>query len=478
MSHTRDDKVRTAVVIVHGMGEQLPLDTLQRFLDTALPKVRGRRVYYSRPERVTTSFEARRMLAPPIRSETGEGYGQTEFFEYHWSYLMKENRLDDLFPVVRRMLLNSPHRVPSGLRVAWVLAWLLVIGFLVTAWLVVRNTPPEDRTVKAIVVSGVGVVGFAIIRWVLNKIGALVTRSFVDVVRYLDRSPRSYEVRRNIRAGMVDLLQRLHDDRRYSRIVVVAHSLGAYIAYDGITYLWPQMCNLHGGPVEDDPVKDDGAALPLTGLKELEAAANAVREAAVPTDAQLTELSGRQFELWRQVRLQGNPWLITDFISLGTPMYFADQLFAKDRKGFDRLVSRAELPVCPPVSATKTVEDPEPKKAKYGHPNLGRTVLGHATPFAVVRWTNLWFPARLWFFGDWFGGPLQPLFGKGVLDIPIQGNKNGRFAPAIAHGKYLSWPDRLGPDDVATLVRHYLDLDIDDQLEPLLRAPEPLPETD
>jgi hypothetical protein len=56
-------RVRTAVVIVHGMGEQLPLETLDKFVRTALRKVGGERRYYSRPARVTDSYEARRHLA-------------------------------------------------------------------------------------------------------------------------------------------------------------------------------------------------------------------------------------------------------------------------------------------------------------------------------------------------------------------------------------------------------------------------------
>ena len=36
--------VRTAVVVVHGMGEQLPLETLNRFVGSALPKVGGKRL--------------------------------------------------------------------------------------------------------------------------------------------------------------------------------------------------------------------------------------------------------------------------------------------------------------------------------------------------------------------------------------------------------------------------------------------------
>ena len=285
---------------------------------------------------------------------------------------------------------------------------------------------------KAIAVSTVGVAGFWVIKWLLGRVSDVVTRSFVDVVRYLDRSPRSYEARRAIRSGMVDLLQSLHDAGRYSRIVVVAHSLGAYIAYDGISYLWPQMCNLHGGPI-----RDQGPVRPLLGLQEMEAAANQVIGSAGGDTDELASLRGKQFELWRQLRLQGNPWLVTDFVSLGTPMYFADLLYTKDRSRFVRLTERAELPVCPPMSATRTVDGPTPARVSYGFPNRGRTVLGHGTAFAVVRWTNLYFPAKWWFFGDWFGGPLQALFGKGIKDIPITGNTPGRWAPAVAHGRYF-----------------------------------------
>jgi hypothetical protein len=44
----------------------------------------------------------------------------------------------------------------------------------------------------------------------------------------------------------VELLEKLHESRyggnpRYNRIVIVAHSLGAYIAYDGISHLWGTM---------------------------------------------------------------------------------------------------------------------------------------------------------------------------------------------------------------------------------------------
>lgn len=51
-------EVRTAVVIVHGMGEQRPLDTLNSFVHTALAEIDGERLYYSRPAKWTGSYEA------------------------------------------------------------------------------------------------------------------------------------------------------------------------------------------------------------------------------------------------------------------------------------------------------------------------------------------------------------------------------------------------------------------------------------
>jgi len=59
-----DDAVRTAVVVVHGMGEQRPRETLDGFVKTALrPRlVDGQQAwdyYYSRPAEITGSYEAR-----------------------------------------------------------------------------------------------------------------------------------------------------------------------------------------------------------------------------------------------------------------------------------------------------------------------------------------------------------------------------------------------------------------------------------
>lgn len=479
---SKQPDVRTAVVIVHGMGEQLPLETLKRFVMTALPKVDGKRRYFSRPARVTESYEARRFLA--YRQPTGLGepiHGQVEFFEYHWSYKMTGNQLTDFVPTFVRLMLRTPRTVPYGLLVVWWITWALILAVAtLLIWLLMQGII-DGLTLEKVVLAIVSpaIVASAIV-WAIKAAGKAVTSSFVDVVRYLDNSPRSYEVRRDIRGGMVDLLKGIHERERYTRVVVVAHSLGGYIAYDGLVSLWNEMNNMHAGPL-----RDDGTYVQLVGLPELQEAARAV--AAHPgciedlTRDQLVELSDfreRQFTLWKSHRQQGNPWLVTDFITCGTPMYFADLLFTKNRPDFDQLINNSELPQCPPRSGSQMVEGDDMSFGRgYAFDNHGRQVLRYSMLFALVRWTNLYFPAEKHWRGDWFGGPLRPLFGAGILDRPITGNLPGRRTPGIAHGRYFSYPDSHGLEDIATQLQATMRLNIDDQLSDVAEVPAALPET-
>src|ERR1700759_974199 len=95
-----------------------------------------------------------------------------------------------------------------------------------------------------------------------------VKRPFVDLTRYLDTSPPSYEARRAIRGGLVDLLRDLHN-RGYSRIVVVGHSVGTVIAYDALMSFWAENHRLHAAaPNARAEVADDDAAAALDGFQE------------------------------------------------------------------------------------------------------------------------------------------------------------------------------------------------------------------
>jgi hypothetical protein len=204
--------------------------------------------YFSRPDIVTDSYESRRFLAPATTSRP-----QTEFFEYHWAHLMQGNRLGDLVPTLSRLLFKLPWVVPAGLRGAWLLLWAAIIGGGIGLWFLLSHDAPEDQGLEeritevllAVIGGGIWAVVLPFLLAAIHLLARklfprVLTNSFVDVVRYLDTSPRSYAVRHDIRKGFVELLERLHTSERhgkfrYQRIIIVAHSLGAYIAYDGIS---------------------------------------------------------------------------------------------------------------------------------------------------------------------------------------------------------------------------------------------------
>jgi hypothetical protein len=380
---------RTAVVLVHGMGEKRPMETLDDFAKTALgPRsTQGETTwdYYPLPAEITDTYEARRFAS-----------AQAEIYEYHWPYLMTADKYVGAMPMALRLLLRRASNVPDALLGIWRRVWTVVVAILlaipalfVTGYAL--NTDVPVWIIGLITSAVVLVFWFGLYRMAAKALVNSTTTSLVDVARYLDPSPYSYAARRAIRGGLVDLLHSLHDGH-YSRIVVVAHGVGSYISYDALTVFWAET----------------------------------------------------------QLQRQGNPWRITDFVTVGAPMALADLLVTRPglfsgfkksddelrRELFDGLVRRGVLVLCPPGSET----------------------LPHS-PFAVTRWTNLWFPViRGSLRGDWFGGAVGPLFGPGIRDIAVHGNKPERFKRWSAHNEYFRHPDKDDEGDVAWHLRETLAL--------------------
>jgi hypothetical protein len=136
-------------------------------------------------------------------------------------------------------------------------------------------------------------------------------------------------------------------------------------------------------------------------------------------------------------------------------MYMADQLYTKNRADFEAKIARRHIATCPPQA---DLPGPTPGQTLYTYPYRGGPVLYQAAPFAVVRWTNMWFPAAFRFLGDWFGGPLRPLFGNGILDIKLKGNRPYRFMPAFAHSKYFNFPTDESENSVTTKLHEAMEL--------------------
>lgn len=272
---------------------------------------------------------------------------------------MQGNRLDDMWPTFRRMMLQSPRRVPSGLRVVWLVFWLVLTFGIAFLWNRLIEINLKDLSVEDVLrlVVGGGAWEIFLTYLVARLLPGWISTSFVDAVRYLDTSPRSDDVRRQIRKGMVELLVKLHQaelysEPRYQRIIVVAHSLGAFIAYDGITYFWSHLDDL----LSPDIALQDA----LEKLQDLEEAASGLPDQTFDADNPLLRdglvscYQSAQRGLWQSIREHDHPWLITDFITLGTPMYFTDRLFTRNEQDFARRIERGELSTCPPQSEDNT----------------------------------------------------------------------------------------------------------------------------
>jgi hypothetical protein len=486
--------VRTAVVIVHGMGEQRPMDALDSFAKTAL-RPRGTEgepkwdYYYSQPAEITDSYEARRYIAQPLGTASGgepteARQGEAEIYEYHWSFLMTGNRFAGAMAMTMRLLLRRPSNVPDPLFGIWRRVWIVFLAILLSipALFVVGYLLDTDvpHWIVGLIFSAVILIfWFGLFRMLGKLLVNPATRPFVEVVRYLDTSPYSYAAQRAIRGGLVDLLRALHDGR-YSRIVVVAHSLGAFISYDALMSFWSETHTSHAAP------PDLQTPVPLEALDGLEKAADRLTADGV-ADGALDDFQDRQFALWQDLRRQGNPWRVTDFITVGAPMALADLLVTRPglfsgfkksdrahrREIFDVLERRGALVRCPPKSETLPVESNEHPPASYRWRNSGvREVLGSQSVFAVTRWTNIWFPViRGELRGDWFGGALRPLYGPGIRDIAAQGNTPERFQRGSAHTEYFRHPEKADEGDVAWHIRKTLALQTDAVLEGLLTAP-------
>lgn len=516
---TPQPRIRQAVVIVHGMGSQRPVDTLTGFVDTVIPELGGQRIYYSRPAQITGSYEARRFIAPQTRGAQ-PAQRHVELFEYHWSYMMTGNRFGDVVSTTLRLLIRRPGTVPDGLLGIW--CCIHLIGFVVAA-LAVAAGVLASRGVWPLAgwLGGIAAAVIGIVAAILFVLRGVISATFVDVVRYLDTSPRSYAARRAIRGGLVDLLHELHSSE-YDRIVVVAHSLGGYISYDALSSLWADTHETHAGK----PAQPTSRAVGLDGLHDAEAtAASLFEEAKKSRDLDTSETSdplctepdcreepageahrklvkayqSAQYELWKGLRAQGNPWRVTDFITVGTPMYFADILLTRPslcatvrallskgftagtaRHLFDSMVRRGQLVTCPPRSETWTVESTSTADPRYGWDNGPREVLGSQSLFAVTRWTNLWFPTRRGrLAGDWFGGRLSPLYGPGVRDIRVCGNRRWRRAWALAHSRYFTHPEEIESADLAGQLRELLSFEksFHDLQDVARTAPRPDPTT-
>lgn len=413
--------LKQAVVLIHGVGEQVPMDTLRGFVRavwTTNPGIiqPGKPTgVWSKPDEISQNYELRRLTtAENVRNQ------RTDFFEFYWADLMQDTELSHVWAWARVLLFRWPSRIPAQLRGLWCLLVLLGLA-VVTAWL---NSSfgwfavPYEDTIKF----GGGLL-WAGLSWFLIHFAG-------DAARYLHVAPANIESRRKIRDAGIQLLENLEKSGKYDRIILVGHSLGTVIGYDILTLLWTKYNEKHA------------TTAPAPALDALEAMVRNLPEdlrtlTPKEQDAFAQLYHGAQAARLAEMRSQQHPWLVSDFITMGSPLSHATVLMAANGRRLGEKFREREFPSCPP--AMETVNNQ--RQCSYTTA-AGARVPHHAAVFTTVRWTNLFFPCWATFWGDVIGGPVAKVFGPGVRDVPVRTLRGLGF---FTHTAYWSLAPSFAP---------------------------------
>jgi hypothetical protein len=503
-------ETKIAVVVIHGMGEQKPMQTLRGFVESVWQRdaalFKGLKPEFdhapwdvwSKPDHISGSAELRRITTARARDPAGPAGAKlqrTDFFELHWADLTADTNWSDFLAWFRALLLRRPWRgdVPPRVLLVWLLLWALVaalgVSALAAAWPGVVKALGRDPLSGSGLGSLLSWGGWAVLTAVLGAVGlavkSLLTAYLGDVARYVSSAPRNIKVRQEARQRGLKLLDELAAAGSYERIVVVGHSLGSVLAHDLVMLAWSQAARSirahEGSPLYRAVGACESAAdqlLTAAGYVGGEPGflrddpSTQCRRPSRPANAALPGLlrayRGTQRELFRalaatpaQVRGQQRQaaWLISDLVTMGSPLTHAEFLIARNLCDLRMSVRMRELLRCPPlleprVDGTWRFSFDEPRGGQHWQ-------LHHAAALGPVRWTNLHDssgPLAFWL-GDLISGPVGRDFGPGVADVPVRiARPRGlllRLGLARLFTHTLYWTDFLrGIDHKSTTPAH------------------------
>jgi hypothetical protein len=434
---------RIAVIITHGMGEQIPMATIDGFVEAAW--VVNKSAQWTPPDdekpddiwfmpdataglrelrRITTRW-TRSIADPKVKAP------RVDFFEFYWADLAEGTTVHEVWDWLRTLLWRPPSRVPRGVMGAWLLLWAVAIAIAILSLLAL--VPWTNGWLRAGFAAAASVVAYAM-QYVVSPYAG-------DVARYVRADPRNIAMRANIRDRGLKLLQDIHGRGIYQRIIVVAHSLGTIVAYDLICLLWAE---------RDRALAVSERTPAFKKLRAVEEAAHALKHATTEADIKAARQAYREAQRALRLAMRSGgedgtdpprkleeEWLISDFVTLGSPLTHAQFLLASDQTDLKSKIDRQLFPTnWPQFEIVQTeqrdkINDREPPPPKdiagpegglfsyfIGPP--GKWSLHAAAPFAAVRWTNIFDSHRCIFKGDIISGPLASVFGQGIRDIALK----------------------------------------------------------
>ena len=365
---------------------------------------------FHHPDTFAQGYEHQRITT--LRNKAGK---RTDFFELYWADIIQGTTYSQVFAWLVGIFIRWPHRVPPDVRLVYGAFWLLVATFVY-----LLNIPAiwAGDYNQAMSMAGFGGAA-ATVLFALNRLGVfrgIFLRVIGDVPRYVNANPNNIAARNAVRKRAVDMIVQLHKAEHenkplYDRIIVVGHSLGSVIAHDALGLAFARMQS-------DFPTisKQDQLA-----IFELEALCNRAQQECLETKDFSEEKFQKDFQPAQdKARLalnkagDQNAWIVSDFISLGSPLTHAEFLLADSQKELREQQSKRKLWTCPPVMEQPMGPNVNNHAADtvFTYRSRDKKIrIGGQSVFAFTRWTNFYSPTTLSLWGDLVSGPLKENFG-------------------------------------------------------------------
>ena len=390
-----------AIILIHGIGEQRPMETALNFARSIADDDEIR----MKPTSLGIEGETQRISIKESRYQP-----RTDIYEYYWAHKFRNNRLS----TIKRWIIDvffqcifsgsAPGFLRKRVEFIFIsLAFFLTpILYCLLAYFFFKNF----GSYGLIVYLGAS---FALYKIAISDI---LYGYIADAAKYLSNHPDNISAREEVRMGGLKLLTDIIKSGKYQRVIIVGHSLGSVIGYDILSMAWARF-------VDEIQASEKDRSFITGGFHELQELA---KTNSKPNAIQ--EFQKKQRLLRTRLAENDIKWIVSDLVTLGSPLSFANFLITRNRADFIEKSEKFRLLLkCPPHGQLS-------ESAFSSRPSGGKFTSYFPTYnalFLLTSWTNLFFRR------DPIGGPVRILFGRGIVDIPVDHGVYG-----LAHVKYFS----------------------------------------
>ena len=235
------NRKRTAFIVIHGIGEQLPFETLDLFTANFIRHFGEVKLVHAITIRSGANGKAWQENFIQVERTNGCTIDIHEFF---WAYLTEEKiSIPETVKWVEQTLkatkkyykeneeLQKKYEVRRGTKRFPLARVLLLLRFAAFTLPFVKFFgvlfSPFSRLPFFMWIT-------KLFRAAINKLGWIVTGYLGDVAIYTttDEKSKYYRIRQQILNESQTLVEALLDDDAYDRVIIAGHSLGSVIAYD------------------------------------------------------------------------------------------------------------------------------------------------------------------------------------------------------------------------------------------------------